>query len=163
MIFVTVGSQIPFDRLIRGVDDWAGSRGYTDVYAQIGPSDLKPKHIQWSQFIEPDEFQRRVAEAKAVVAHVGMGTIITALELGTPILVMPRKATLGEATSEHQLATAKHLIEHSRVTLAVDEHDLVEKLDHIDSLAAGGTLGSQASPTLVDAIRGFIDEVPNGY
>jgi hypothetical protein len=33
MIFVTVGTQGQFDRLIRTVDEWAGGHGRTDVFA----------------------------------------------------------------------------------------------------------------------------------
>jgi hypothetical protein len=38
MIFVTVGTQGQFDRLIRTVDEWADARGRTDLFAQTGPA-----------------------------------------------------------------------------------------------------------------------------
>ena len=38
MIFVTVGTQLAFDRMIKAVDEWAGARGRTDVFAQVGPA-----------------------------------------------------------------------------------------------------------------------------
>ena len=38
MIFVTVGSQLPFDRLVRAVDDWAAGNGGAAAFAQIGAS-----------------------------------------------------------------------------------------------------------------------------
>src|SRR5690349_506002 len=96
MIFVTVGAQMPFDRLVRCVDHWAAGRGRRDVFAQIGPTAWRPENIEFVQFMEPPEFRARVTEAKAVVAHAGMGSIITALELGKPILVMPRRGDLRE-------------------------------------------------------------------
>jgi UDP-N-acetylglucosamine transferase subunit ALG13 len=42
MIFVTVGSQMPFDRLVEAVDGWVGQTT-REVLAQIGDSQLKPK------------------------------------------------------------------------------------------------------------------------
>ena len=36
MIFVTVGAQMPFDRLTSSVDRWAASHPTSDVVAQIG-------------------------------------------------------------------------------------------------------------------------------
>ena len=33
MIFVTVGTQLHFDRMAAAVDRWAGERGVTDVFA----------------------------------------------------------------------------------------------------------------------------------
>ncbi len=36
MILVTVGTDGPFDRLIRIVDDWACRNNRSDIFAQIG-------------------------------------------------------------------------------------------------------------------------------
>ena len=104
MIFVTVGAQMAFDRLVRTVDEWAATRGRKDVFAQIGPTEWRPRHIEWVAFLPPEDFRKRVADATMVVAHAGMGSIITALELGKPILVMPRRGHLQETRNDHQVA-----------------------------------------------------------
>ena len=57
MILVTVGAQMPFDRMTRAVDAWAGERGRTDVFAQIGPTDFIPQNIEWTAFLEPEQFR----------------------------------------------------------------------------------------------------------
>jgi UDP-N-acetylglucosamine transferase subunit ALG13 len=72
MIFVTVGTQVHFDRLIQTVDEWAGLRGRSDVFAQTGPSDYRPKHIHTKPFIDPTEFRKHVKSASIVIAHAGM-------------------------------------------------------------------------------------------
>ena len=105
MIFVTVGAQMPFDRLVKAVDQWAASQGRGDV-AQIGSTDYRPSAIQWTRFLDPEKFKHRFETAKVVVAHAGTGSIITALQLGKPILVMPRRANLRETRNDHQVATA---------------------------------------------------------
>jgi hypothetical protein len=91
MIFATVGTQGQFDRLIRTVDEWAGAHGRADVFAQAGPSDYHSEHIRTERFIDPTEFRKRVEAASLVISHAGMGSIITALELGKRIIVMPRR------------------------------------------------------------------------
>src|SRR5262245_16726664 len=96
MIFVTVGTQGQFDRLIRTVDEWAGLRARTDVFAQIGKSVYRPRHIRSKRFIDPAEFRKLVEASRLVVAHAGIGSIITALEFGKHIIVMPRRADFGE-------------------------------------------------------------------
>jgi UDP-N-acetylglucosamine transferase subunit ALG13 len=156
VIFVTVGTQLPFDRLIRVIDGWAKATGQTNVFAQIGPTDYQPRHLQWSKFIDAQEFRRHVAEADVVVAHAGMGSIITALELGKPIIVMPRSAALGEHRNDHQLATAKRFLAQGRIFVAFDENHLVEKLDQVGTFKATERISSQASPRLLAAIRSFI-------
>ncbi len=99
---------------------------------------------------------RRVEEAELLVAHAGMGSIITALERGKPILVMPRRADLGEHRNDHQMATAERLLAQGRIAVAFDEMELLAKLDDIASLKARGRISSEASPELIAAIRGFI-------
>jgi UDP-N-acetylglucosamine transferase subunit ALG13 len=158
MIFVTVGTQLHFDRLVKTVDEWAGLRGESGVFAQIGPSGYRPKHIQTKQFVDPTEFRARVEAATVMVAHAGMGSILTALEFGKPIVVMPRRADLGEQRNDHQLATAKRFAEQGRIIVAFNEHELIEKLDSHDSFRQSEGGNASASPNLVAAIRGFIEK-----
>lgn len=157
MIFVTVGAQMPFDRLVRAVDEWAARRGRDDVFAQIGATGYRPTHLRWVAFLEPAEFRQRYEAAKVIVAHAGTGTLITALHLGKPILVMPRRASLRETRNDHQVATAQQFRRYASVTMAGDERELARELDGMDRLAGLRAVGSHASKQLLRAIRQFID------
>lgn len=158
MIFVTVGTQLPFDRMSRAVDGWAGARGVTDVFAQLGPTELAPRHIEYRRFISPRECRERMLAARAIVAHAGMGTLLTALELGKPLLVMPRSAALGEHRNDHQLATARRFAETGRVSVAFDERTLPAKLDELDRLSAGVPISPYAPEGFISALRAFIED-----
>ncbi len=147
---------MPFDRLVRGVDGWAGANGRSDVFAQIGDAEYVPRHIEHAGKIGPGEFRSRMAEADAVVAHAGMGSILTALELGVPILVMPRLGRLKETRNDHQVATAERFKAMGRIEVAMDETELPEALDRLTDLRRADTISAQASPELLDAVRGFI-------
>jgi UDP-N-acetylglucosamine transferase subunit ALG13 len=156
MIFVTVGTQLPFDRLVRGVDDWAAARGRTDVFAQIGPGVYEPRHIRWQRFVTPDEFRAHLDAAEAIVAHAGMGSILEALCNAKPILVMPRRCDLREHRNDHQLATVRRFLAMGRIRAAMDEHELGDKLDEIIRTAAAEPIGRYASPALIEAVRALI-------
>lgn len=156
MIFATVGTQGHFDRLIRTIDGWAGANGRTDVFAQTGPSDYRSEYIRTERFIDATEFRDRVEAASLVISHAGMGSIITALELGKRIIVMPRRASLGEHRNDHQLATAKRFADQGCITVAYTEKDLIERLDRLQALNETERLTSPASPHLISTIRGFI-------
>lgn len=158
MIFVTVGSQEPFDRLIRAVDEWARSRVRTDVFAQVASSTFNPQHIKFTHFIDPLEFKRVMQETRVIVAHAGMGSIISALELGKPIVVMPRRADLRETRNDHQVATAAHFGAQGRIIVATDERDLPAKLDHALSLRSTERIQEQASDRLMETIRAFLQK-----
>jgi UDP-N-acetylglucosamine transferase subunit ALG13 len=156
VIFVTVGTSMPFDRLIRSVDEWAGLRGRTDVIAQIGRSEYQPKDIEVVQFLRPSEFRDHVHSAKFVVAHAGIGSIITALEMGRPIVVMPRRAYLRETRTDHQVATANQFAQRRGIIVALDERELFPKLDQAETSSVAGEISTQASPQLIFTIRSFI-------
>jgi UDP-N-acetylglucosamine transferase subunit ALG13 len=157
MIFVTVGAQMPFDRLVGAVDEWAARCGRADVFAQIGNTLRRPRHIQWSPFLAPGAFRAHVQQSSLVIAHAGMGSILTALELGKPILVMPRRGALLETRNDHQVATAHHFVTEGRIHVAFDEAELQQKLDRLEQLQAGARIAPRASATLLQALREFVD------
>lgn len=156
MIFVTVGSQMPFDRLIRAVDEWAAERGRDDVVAQIGDAEYEPTALDVHRRVPPAEFERLVADADVMIAHAGMGSILTALRHGTPIVVMPRLGARRETRNDHQVATAKRLSVQGKVIVAADEHELVERLDALDGLDQAPVIEPYASPDLLDAVAAFV-------
>jgi UDP-N-acetylglucosamine transferase subunit ALG13 len=157
LIFVTVGAQMPFDRLVSAVDHWASDRNRSDVFAQIGQSEYRPQRIECSQLLEPDEFRRRCEGASAIVAHAGTGSIITALQMGKPIIIMPRRASLMETRNDHQVATAEQFKKFSSVVVAWNENELPARLDEIDGMVGQTSVGQYASEELLKAVRGFID------
>ncbi len=131
MIFLTVGAQMPFDRLVRAVDAWAARGGNGGVFAQIGRGGYRPAHLRYVELLDPRAFRAALAGATAVISHAGMGTIINALELGKPILVMPRRGDLAETRNDHQLATAQRFRELTLVEVALDEAELPSRLDQL--------------------------------
>jgi UDP-N-acetylglucosamine transferase subunit ALG13 len=158
MIFVTVGSQMPFDRLIAAVDEWAGRNPGCDVFAQIAASALQPRHMRYTNFMTPEDYTRALQDAQLIVGHAGMGTIITALEMGKQLLVMPRLGNLHETRNDHQVATARHFAAQGRVIVADDELALPGKLDYTMTLHGSEPIETQASPRLLATIREFLEE-----
>ena len=157
MILVSVGTQLPFDRMVGAVDRWAGQAGRRDVLAQIGIGAQRPAHIDWVEQIEPPRFREHVAAADLLVTHAGTGSVFMASEFRKPIIIMPRKSELGEHRNDHQMATARRFAQLANVTVAFDENDLLDHLHHLDRIPAGLSLGDAASPALIEAIRNFID------
>ena len=153
MIFVTVGGQLPFDRLVRAVDEWAKECGRDDVFAQIGASDSPPHHIRWERFLSPPDFKAKAREAEVIVAHAGMGSILTAIQLGKPIVIMPRRAHLGEHRNDHQLATVSHLSGDVDIAAAANERELVELLHRLDELRSPTARRSDEYSRLLSFLR----------
>lgn len=124
MIFVTVGSQLPFDRLIKAVDEWASNKKDIKIFAQIGLSNYKPQNIEFCNTMTPDEYNNYLGRADFIIAHAGMGTIISALESCKPLLLMPRLASQGEHRNDHQLSTANRFSHFNSIKVVDDELEL---------------------------------------
>ena len=154
MIFVTIGTQIPFDRLIEMLDRIAPEL-HEDIYAQILKGKYKPKHIKTFDFISPDEFEKVFAQARIVVAHAGIGSIVTSLRRSKPLIILPRLASLGEHRNDHQNATAQMIKKNKYAYVATNEKELRELL-HMD-LRPLKKIGEFASESLVKSLKDFID------
>lgn len=154
MIFVVTGTQLPFDRLIRMLDEIAPQLD-EDIVAQVNGSGYLPRHINTIDLLPPDEFDRLFSSARLIVAHAGIGTIITAMQQQKPVIIFPRIAALGEHRNEHQLATAEKMKEAGWVYVANTKEELSELLQTPD-LHPLCTIGSSASESLVESITDFI-------
>ncbi len=162
MIFLTVGTQEPFDRLVRAVDEWAGAHD-VPVFGQLGRLEADsylPRHFPFESFISADEFQERLEDSRLMVGHAGMGSIISALTYGKPLLMMARRASLGEHRNEHQLATAARFAGRPGLHVADEAAQVGALIDRLLAQGAGTAGGTQlsphASPELIGAVRDFI-------
>jgi UDP-N-acetylglucosamine transferase subunit ALG13 len=161
VIFLTVGTQEPFDRLVRAVDQWAATHD-EPVFGQLGrltPDSYRPLHFPFEAFVSADEFQERLEASKLLVAHAGMGSIISALTWGKPLLMLARRASLGEHRNEHQLATAAKFAGRPGLHVATDEGEVAPLIDRLlaaDTGTGDGALSPWASDSLIAALRDFI-------
>ena len=157
MIFVTVGTQLSFNRLIAAVDLWASRNNQVDVFAQVGPTDSKPAHINSADFISPSQAKHYFKTADVIVSHAGMCSILTALQYRKPIIIMPRRAALGEHRNDHQLATARWLGNKSGIFVAEDEVALLDLLSSQETLISGDGISDYGDPVFLERLKAAID------
>lgn len=134
MIFLTVGSQTPFDRLVGFVERWAGDNPGVEVIAQIGNSALCPHHMRYYSSLPPAEYRNCFSRAEVVVAHAGTGVTLLAAELGVPLVMLPRLPQLREVRNRHQLDYIENLHDLQGIYPANDEASLRALLDGRASL-----------------------------
>ena len=156
MIFVTIGTQLPFDRLIRIIDKLAPQLN-EEIIAQVYKCGFTPQNIKTVDFLAPDEFNTLFDNARLIISHAGMGTILSALQKGKPIIVFPRIAAMGEHRNEHQLATARKFKEMGSVNVAMNEEELTTMILNGKQTTLQH-IGNSASPSLIRSIEEFIDK-----
>ncbi len=158
-LLVTVGAQLPFDRLIRAVDAWIGEHPEHRVLAQIGDSDERPRHARWTKFLMPHDFDREFDDADAIIGHAGIGTLFAAMQRGKPILVLPREAARRETRNDHQIATARAFESYEGIVVAWDAAEVPACLDRLLETRGSTTLADETSGPLIDRIAAFVDGI----
>lgn len=156
MIFVTVGTQLPFDRMVAAADTWAKQHPEVRVVAQVGQAQRTFDVVEAHASLSLEAFDKHVQEADVVIAHAGIGSILTALRLCKPVIIMPRRAAMGEHRNDHQLSTCKRFMGRPGVYVAEDESALADVLDAIQGADAPPTIPPYASEKLLSRIGAFI-------
>lgn len=129
MIFLAVGTQFGFDRLVEAVDE-AIERGLIQgtVFAQIGLGAYLPKRMEYVVSLEKEAFDKTLNSCEAIISHAGMGNIALALKMKKPLLVMPRRKEYGEVVNDHQVDTARKFEQLGHILVAYDTDELTEKI-----------------------------------
>jgi UDP-N-acetylglucosamine transferase subunit ALG13 len=160
-VFVTIGSQEPFGRLLTIVDELAPRFPELQFTAQTTSGDFfKGRHVEVLSFIPPVQFRRYLQEADLVIAHAGIGTILNVLEQEKPLIVFPRLGRYYETRDDHQVATAKAFSRQGYLHVAESAEELEQQLHaFLDGrIKAGIRIMPHASPNLLESLSDFIGE-----
>lgn len=137
-LFVSVGTQkFPFDRLMKAVDGLT-EHGFSaeDIFVQKGNSTYTPKHFPSAPFISKEEFAKRIRECDLLITHGGVSAIVSALQCGKKVIVVPRLAAYGEHVDDHQLQIARTFSEQGLVLCfehgANDLFTLIQQAQHTE-------------------------------
>jgi len=132
MIFLTVGTQFPFDRLVKAIDDILG-KGIIDeeIIGQTGQTSYEPRHFRAVKFLGKKEFDENLKNAAGIIGHAGMGTIRMALDNDKPLLAMPRLKKYHEVVHDHQVEIAKKFEELGHILVAYQEQELFSKVQEL--------------------------------
>ena len=151
MIFVTTGTQLVFPRLVDAMAALAPGLE-EDVIAQAGPDQTARATLTQHEHLSSAEFTRLFTSARVVVAHAGIGTILSAKSHRKPLILMPRRFALGEHRNDHQMATARQVEHMPGIHIAWEVEDLEPLLRRPDLESAAPGLGPRAD-SLIARLR----------
>jgi len=134
MIFLTVGTVFPFDRLVRAIDIATGNGLIEEeVFAQIGTTSFQPTHLRYVDFLDKYTFDQYFKKSTFLISHAGIGTIATALDFAKPLLVMPRMRCFNEHVNDHQIATARRFEKDGYLLAAYNVEEIPAKIEQLKS------------------------------
>lgn len=107
-------------------------------------------------FIDREEFERRMNECDLLISHGGSGAIICGLKNKKKVIAVPRKCKYGEHVDDHQeqiveAFTHKHLIYGCK-----DVNDLEEALKKINDMQFEEYISH--TEEFINHIREYIEE-----
>ena len=109
MIFVTVGTHtLHFDRLILAAEAYAETTD-EEVVIQSGSSQRQLRSARAYPFLSTSKMHELSSEARVIVMHAGVGSIMTALDAPGRLVLAPRRKKHNEHIDDHQLELASVL------------------------------------------------------
>ncbi len=152
MIFITVGTQAPFNRLIKLVDEWAAHSNEA-IFAQIANGAYIPKNFPSKQYLDEEEFMNIFNKSSIIISHAGMGTIISCLENEKVILTLPRQHKYREHRNDHQVYTTQSLSQKGYIYPIFTDEDLLSYLEKLKELRSLNAEIASTRTELIDFIK----------
>jgi UDP-N-acetylglucosamine transferase subunit ALG13 len=160
MIFLTIGTSFPFNRLIQATDFAVGEKLVEEkIFAQVGESTYLPNNFEFVRWLEPGAFDKYFREASGVISDAGIEIISTALDNHKPLLTMPRLKKCGEVINDHQVALARKFEELGHILVAYREEQLPQKIRELKSFVP--RTRHVQTKAVADRIQRFLDSLQN--
>ena len=146
MILVTVGTTMPFDRLIRRIDELVEAGSLSEpVLCQIGHGTYEPRRCEFFRF--RPTLDDLFAAADVVVTHGG-ATVVGLLVMKKPFVAVPNEI----ASGQHQLHFLKRLAKQAPIYWTDDLTNLASLIN----AARSAPLDFDGMPSLADDLQQFI-------
>lgn len=130
MIFVSLGTQDkPFKRLI----DYCENLNLDEeIIVQVGLTEYQSDKLKIKYFLNADEFNQYINDARIVITHGGVGTIINALKKHKKIIACPRLAKYHEHHNDHQLEIIEEFSKDGYLKALGENDDLLALIKSMD-------------------------------
>lgn len=137
LIFVTLGTQDkPFNRLLEALEyqiDLGNIK--EEVIVQTGLTKYESAKMKIFNLVSHDEFEKYIKDARIVITHGGVGSIITALKHEKKVIAAPRLAQYGEHVNDHQLQILKCFEKKGYILPLYDFSDFDKVLKNIEGFS----------------------------
>lgn len=126
MILVLLGTQNnDFTRLLEAVQENIDNKTINEeVIVQAGFTRFESKDMKIFSLVDKEKIAKLQDRADLIISHGGVGSIISSLEKGKKVIVVPRLKKYGEHVNNHQIQIAKKFSKDGYVKVVINEKDL---------------------------------------
>ncbi len=163
MIFFSVGTErFPFDRLVRAADSVQESLKEEPVFVQLGQSSWVPHYCKWTAFLSYKELVERIVQARIVVMHAGVGSLLLCVQHGKIPIMIPRRKQFGEHVDDHQVELAMKMAERGYLLLAEEPKDILPLILEYEKRKPARPAVSSSSLRLSGALVQYLESSDSG-
>lgn len=157
MILVLLGTQNnSFIRLLEGIQENINKGIITDsVIVQSGFTKFESKDMKIFSMMDKNEFSKLQDEADLIITHAGVGSIISSLEKGKKVIVVPRLKRYNEHVNDHQIQIAKKFKQQGYVKYVINIKNLGKVIKSMDKFVPKEYKKSESN--VISIIENFID------
>ena len=157
MILVLLGTQNNnFNRLLNAIQENIDNGVIDDeVVVQAGFTKFDSKDMKLFSMIDTEKFSKLQDEADLIITHGGVGSIISSLEKGKKVIVVPRLKQYGEHVNDHQIQIAERFKSLGYVKSVLDINELGKTIKSMKNFIPKEYKRSKSS--VITIIEDFID------
>ncbi len=135
MILVLLGTQNnSFIRLLKEVEKCIDSGIIKeDVVAQIGNTDYSTEKMLIKKFYSQQEIEELIDKANLIIAHGGVGSIITCIKRNKKVIAVPRLKKYKEHVNDHQLQIVESLSQDGYIIGLKELEELDKAIKNIEN------------------------------
>lgn len=157
MILVLLGTQNnSFTRLLQAIQDNIDKKVITDkVIVQAGFTKFDSKDMKIFSMMSKKEFSKLQDEADLIITHAGVGSIISSLEKGKKVIVVPRLKRYNEHVNDHQIQIAKKFKQQGYVKYVINLKNLGKVIKSMENFTPKEYKKSESN--IISIIENYID------
>lgn len=159
MILVLLGTQNnSFERLLQAIQENIDKKVIKEkVIVQAGFTKFESKDMEIFKLIDKEELGKLQDEADLIITHGGVGSIISSLEKGKKVIVVPRLKKYNEHVNDHQIQIARKFEKKGYVKCVINLKNLGNTIKEMEHFEPKKYENENNNVSVISIIENYID------
>lgn len=157
MILVMLGTQKnDFSRLLKEIEKCIEDGIIKEpVIVQAGSTKYKTDKMQIFDLIAREELDKKKQEARFIITHGGVGSIVGSLKMNKKVIAVPRLKQFGEHVNDHQKQIVENFAKQGYIKGVFDIKDLKQTIKEINNFTPKKFVSNTQS--IINIVEKYID------
>lgn len=157
MILVMLGTQKnDFSRLLKEIEKCIEEGIIKEnVVVQAGATKYKTDKMQIFDLIAKEELDKKKEEARIIITHGGVGSIVGALKMKKKIIAVPRLKEYGEHVNDHQKQIVENFDKQGYIKGVFEVRNLKKALQEIENFTPKEFVSNTKS--IINIVENYIE------